>query len=782
MRIKQLSSLLTGLFLFSTLLAQAQEKGTIRGFVNNEESGEPVMFVTVSLKDEGKGTSTDEKGYYSLNKVEPGTYTLQVSGVGYETSSREVTVKPGQVLNEKFQVKEETRQMEEVKVSGRRQEQQENVKMSVERVEPDEIESMASVGGGDLAQYLQVLPGVVFTGDQGGQLYIRGGSPVQNKVLMDGMMLYQPFHSIGLSSVFDTDIIRNADIYTGGFGAQYGGRISSIMDITTRDGDKNRHQGKVSFSPLVAKTHVEGPISKSDDGESWSSFLFSAKHSYLNHSSKALYTSLPTIDENGLPFSFTDLFGKVSFHGRSGSKADLSGFRYEDRVALENLPTIEWQTYGGGGNFTIVPGSSPILMEGAFAYSQYDVEMLDEETASSDEVSDRQSQIDNFEFNLDFKYLFERDHIKYGLDIMGNSTNFSFTNFAGRRIVQEDNNTQIAGYATYKMRRGDWVFEPGFRAQYYASIPEFSPEPRLGIKYNLTEELRVKGATGIYSQNLIGTSSQQDVVNLFNGFLTAPENLQDEFTERDGSTREVNSALQKAAHYILGFEYDIMRGFHVELEGYYKDFLQLTAINHNKIFPDNPENSDRPATLRKDFIVQDGKAYGADLLVQYRNEKFRLRGVYSLAKVDRWDGVQEFAPVFDRRHNVNLLGTYRFGEGKNWEVSARWNFGSGFPFTRNQGYYERFDLEEGQHSDYVTGNGELGIVYEDINQGRLPPYHRLDLNLKRKWELSEHSTFKATLGITNAYDRRNIFFVDRITREREDQLPILPTFVTSLTF
>jgi outer membrane receptor protein involved in Fe transport len=123
--------------------------------------------------------------------------------------------------------------------------------MSVQKITPKEIDKLPSIGGEpDIAQYMQVLPGVVFTGDQGGQLYIRGGSPVQNKVMMDGMIVYNPFHSIGLFSVFDTDIIRNADIYTGGFGAQYGGRISSIMDVTTIDGNQNEFEGNASIAHL----------------------------------------------------------------------------------------------------------------------------------------------------------------------------------------------------------------------------------------------------------------------------------------------------------------------------------------------------------------------------------------------------------------------------------------------------------------------------------------------------------------------------------------------------
>ena len=159
--------------------------------------------------------------------------------------------------------------------------------MGFQKIDPIIINKLPSVGEPDIAQYLQVLPGVVFTGDQGGQLYIRGGLPVQNKVLLDGLIVYNPFHSIGLFSVFDNDIMKNADVYSAGFGAEYGGRTSSIMDITTRDGNKKRHSGKISASTFGAKTTLEGPLLKlNDEGNTSISYLFSAKHSYLPQTSK----------------------------------------------------------------------------------------------------------------------------------------------------------------------------------------------------------------------------------------------------------------------------------------------------------------------------------------------------------------------------------------------------------------------------------------------------------------------------------------------------------------
>ena len=291
--------LLTLLLLFTTSIFA--QNGTIRGFVYNKESGEPIIFCNVSLEGTTMGAPTDVNGYFSIAKVPSGNYSLQEN----------IHLIAGKILTKKFELSESSIKLEEVKVSAERQEMKTEVKAAVIKITPKDLEIIPTIGGEpDLAQYLQIVPGVIFTGDQGGQLYIRGGSPVQNKVLLDGMIVYSPFHSIGLFSVFDTDIIRNTDVYTGAFNAEYGGRISSIMDIKTRDGNKKNLQGKLSANTFGSKLLMEGPLSKTGK----SSFVFSGKTSYLNKSSELFYKHpILSIDKKGLPYSYTDLYGKFSF-------------------------------------------------------------------------------------------------------------------------------------------------------------------------------------------------------------------------------------------------------------------------------------------------------------------------------------------------------------------------------------------------------------------------------------------------------------------------------------
>ena len=157
----------------------------------------------------------------------------------------EVSISNNEIITLNLEIKQSTVKLDEIEISGERQEMKNDVKAASIKISNKDLELIPTIGGeADLAQYMQIIPGVIFTGDQCAQLYIRGGSPVQNKVIMDGMTIYSPFHSIGLFSVFDSDIIRNTDVFTGGFSAEYGGRVSSIMKITTKDGNKKRIKGK----------------------------------------------------------------------------------------------------------------------------------------------------------------------------------------------------------------------------------------------------------------------------------------------------------------------------------------------------------------------------------------------------------------------------------------------------------------------------------------------------------------------------------------------------------
>ena len=746
--------LLLSISIFTTIAYS--QTGNIRGFVYDKNSAEPIMFCNVILQGTTIGASTDINGMFNISKVLVGDYTLMVTYIGYDTSTVNITLKKGKVITQNLEISESSVKLNEVRISAERSEMKTEVKAAAIKITKQDMEMIPNIGGEpDLAQYMQVIPGVVFTGDQGGQLYIRGGSPIQNKVLLDGMTIYSPFHSIGLFSVFDTDIIRNTDVYTGGFSAEYGGRISSIMDIKTIDGNKKEFGGKVSANTFGSKLFIEGPLL--DNGKS--SFVFSGKTSYLDKSSEILYKEpILYFDDKGLPYSYTDLYGKFSLHGNNGSKINVFGFNFQDKVDYEGISELNWTSQGIGSEFILIPANSPVLIEGNFAYSSYDISL--NESASPL----RKSGIDGFNMGFDFTYFQPKGKIKYGFDIHGFSTDFTTYNSVNSKIEQKENTSEFSAYINYQFNTTRFIIEPGFRLQKYTL--GVSPEPRLGMKYIASDRLRFKVSSGYYSQNILSTTSDRDVVNLFSGIISSPEEIPD---QADGNPYK--NKFQKARHLIAGFEYDISRRIDFQIEGYVKDFTQLTNINRNMT-----SNAD------DEFIIENGVAKGVDALLKFKSKKLYIWAVYSIGIITRNDGEKTYNPHFDRRHNMNFVTSYKFGKNESWKADMRWNLGSGFPFTQTQGFYENLTFSEGINTDYTSTNGELGIEYAELNEGRLPYYHRLDASISKSIQLNKNSELDMTLSVTNAYNRENIFYFNRVKYERVNQLPLMPSFGASITF
>ena len=751
------------LFIMMLSTSAFSQEGSIRGHVYDSKSGEPVMFANIILEETNIGTNTDENGLFNLVGVPVGEYNLRASFLGFEEALIKVEFKSSKINYYKVDLVEGGINIGVVDISASRQQDRTEVRISKLRVSKKQIKALPSTGGEpDILQYLQVLPGIVSTGDQGGQLYIRGGAPVQNKILLDGLTIYNPFHSIGFFSTFETEIIRNVDVLTGGFNAEHGGRISAIVDVSTREGNKKRFGGQVSASPFMVKGLFEGPIIKLKEDSGSLSFALTTKRSIIDQTSQSLYSYAAVNDTIGLPFSFSDTYGKISYVADNGSKFNFFGFKFDDSFNNPLVSRVDWSNEGGGMTFDLLPNASSLTLNGIVGYSKYDVAIVE---ASDDP---RSSLIREYLLGLDFNYYGNTLEVKYGLEVKSIRTEFDFVNPFGLSLNQSQNTTEMSGFLKFKKSWDKLVFEPGVRMQYYASLGEFSIEPRLGLKWNVLEGTRIKAAAGIYTQNVISTSNERDVVSLFTGFLSGPES---QFDDLNGD--RTTSKLQKSRHLILGIEQDITENIQINVEGYLKDFPQLIVVNRNKT-----------DVTQSDFSTEEGEAYGVDFSAKFETPNWYVWATYTLGFVNRFDGEQEYPTIFDRRHNINFLTTFTFGENRDWQVSARWNFGSGFPFTKTQSFFNQQGLRGGADSEFLTSNpDELGIIYSDVrNGGRLPYYHRLDISAQKTFELSENVNVEAVLSVTNAYNRDNIFYFDRVLFERVDQLPIIPSIGIRLNY
>ena len=775
-------SLITLVFITFTSFSQDY---TIRGFIYDKSNGEPMSFEKIKvLKLDSTiiaGAVTDLNGFFSIPKLEKGNFLLKVENFKYEIAIQKVEIKEGKKIYDiKFELikKEAVKEFDEIKISADNKTKRTEIEISKLKLDKASLERIPSYGAeNDIVGAFSVTPGVVTTGDQGGQLYVRGGTPIQNKVLLDGMTVYNPFHSIGFFSIFETELVKNVDIYTGGFESKYGGRISSVMDITYRDGNRQEFGGKVSASPFLAKLVLEGPIGKknTDGSPRAGSYIFSAKHSLLDYTSKSLYPRIN--DGNGLPFNFTDLYGKVTFTADGGSKFSAFGFHNQDSVNY-SVADLNWDASGGGINFLMVPSGSPIFIRGHVNGSNFQTTFA--ETA----LEPRYSKIGGFDLGFDFSvFLKNESEMNYGFNLSGFNTQFVTYNEAKRKIEANNFTTEIGTYFNYRKVTNRWVIQAGMRVQVYASLNTVSPEPRLGLKYNANENLRFKFSGGRFSQNFTSASSDKDVVNLFNGLLSAPTNVQEQFVNEFQQIKDTKNGLQYAWHAILGFEYDLGKNITFNIEGYYKYFSQLSNINQNKLYEDVAQFEQIDDVFKKDFILESGQSYGIDFLVKYNKDRWFLWGVYSLGKNTRWDGFIEYFPVFDRRHNINLVGSYLFGKKKDYEVNVRWNLGSGLPFTPNAGFYQGESFQGGVTTDYVTNNpSSTSTLLGSFNSQRLPAYHRLDITFKKQFIFKNKTSMELVASVTNVYGRNNIFYVNRVTGEEIYQFPILPSFGLSYKF
>jgi hypothetical protein len=362
----------------------------------------------------------------------------------------------------------------------------------------------------------------------------------------------------------------------------------------------------------------------------------------------------------------------------------------------------------------------------------------------------------------------KRTALEYGLELISLNTGFQFENPFNLTISQNDFTTEMAAFLRFKYQFNKFIFQPGFRMHYYASQGQFSPEPRVGLKYLWSDNFRLKMGGGLYSQNLISLANNQDVVQLFSGFLVGPETT----LYRGDSKVPVKSRLQKANHIVAGFEWEPFKLFSVSVEGYQKTFNQLISLNRNKRKATDP-----------DFLVEEGSAMGLDFAFAYKPSSFDIGLSYSLASVYETSNMVRFPTIFDRRHSLNFLFSYLSGKTKQWKWAAHWYVGSGFPFTQTQGFFEDNKLTDLLQTDIVRGNYPLGtLLADEINGGRLSYYHRLDLSIQYMHKLNKFAYIESTFAVTNVYNRQNVFYLERISNQRVNQLPVIPSLNCTVGF
>ena len=746
--IARLAGLAAVLLSLTPTLSHAQESAAVRGFVTAEDDGQPLqgVHVVLTLDDTVLGSVTDPDGIYLIGRVPPGRHILQASFIGFETFSDTLDLAPGDSRQLDIALVTQQAAMDEVVVEAERETGAARVTAGQQRVLPQDIELIPSPSvSGDLVNYLAAQPGVVSMGDRGGQVFIRGGEPTQNLTMLDGMYILQPFHLLGFYSAFPSDIINNADIYAGGFGAEFSGRLSSVIDVQTRNGNKRRHEAGLAFTPFVNSARLEGPLVGNI------SFLGSARISTLEE-----VASLYVADD--LPYRFGDVFGKIHIPISRNHQTSISSVHTFDRGTLAE-PTlfagnneIRWKNTALGVRHLVLPRSLPILGEALFSWSR-----LQSEYGPSEEPT-RTTSVDNYNLEVNFSNFGQRAETRWGFFARNVELSADLGGTYQNIVDNYVRSLNAGGWAEPEFDLGNGLrVRLGAVGQFFGNSG-FFVEPRFRAVLERGRH-QWSMAGGMYRQNILGLSDRRDAASIFTAYAEAP-------------TGEVPAAV----HGIVGYRITPSASLEISVEAFYKDLSSLYIAEWTS-FP--------RFTTR--LQPADGEVLGMDLRMEFRRPNFYafLNYGYSSTTYDAmqeslpvWFGTDRlsFRPPHDRRHQLNLILS---GSVSGFDMSARWNIGSGLPYTEVRGF-DGFILMDGV-VDVEGIEGFPRVIYDRPYEGVLPMYHRLDVTIGRDMALGP-ADLTVQAGAINVYNRANLFALDIFTLQRTDQLPFVPTVGIEIEF
>lgn len=736
----------------------------LSGFVSDDTDGQAIELANVVLMQEGTvitGAVTNQDGIYVLRRIEPGTYTLIVSFIGYEQYSVTLSLDDGRNNRHNVRLQPDAAQMDEVLVQSERLGGAARITAGQQTIRAEDLELIPSPDvTPDLLNYLTTLPGIVSLGDRGGQLFVRGGEPTQNLVQIDRMLVYQPFHVLGFYSAFPGDILSKSDIYAGGFGSRFGGRISSVLDILTRNGNNRSLAGAVGISPFVSSIRLEGPLIPRRV-----SLLASLRESVIEQGA-GQYIDAP------MPFEFGDMFGKLHVEVSSKSRFSISYLRTHDRGILNEefedsvVPEeVRWKNEAYGLRWVVLPRFISATTEFNLSHSRLDTQQ------GPSGLPSRRSAINSTHIGIDVSFQGVRVDGHAGVSIRINSLDSQldgvFQNIELKRVSLDE----AAQYVALNFKwPGGLNIQPGIRVQFYQVDIDPRLEPRLRIVWNRGRH-QLSGAAGIYNQEIVGVTDRRDAASVFTAWTSIPQPTQRNLN------RDIRAGrLPSAFHAIAGYRFTPSDQFELSLEGFHKDITNL-FVPEWTAFPQFTSNV-QPAT---------GQSQGFDFRAEWRHPSFYAAINYGYSntryraeqfQLALWYGEERlrYRPPHDRRHQMNMIAHWEL-----WgmDMNVKWEMGSGLPFNRALGF-DAFILVD-DLIDVREIPGAQRVIYERPYNGLLPAYHRLDASVSKSWQLSRA---KLTLqgSVINIYNRRNLFYLDIFTLNRVDQLPIVPTLGLQVSF
>lgn len=732
------------LLLPSSVFSQSDDgsgKGILRGFVSDSLTGEPLIYANIIVRGTSLGAATNAQGHFMIPGVPAGRQILLISMLGYHTRSLPVDIGENEITSVSVQMTATAIEVAEVSVVGQRAEDRNPTDLGIEKISIQQLNLVPSAVESDVFRILQVLPGVSMTGDISAKYYVRGGAGDQNLVLLNGATVYYPFHALGIFSVIDPEMMSGMEFYKGGFPSEYGGRLSSILDVSTRDGNKNRYSASAQISLATAKASVEGPFRNG-------SILVTARKSYYGKSLDRFFSN------QSIPFDFWDWSFKLNSTEPvldPDSKFTIHGFFSGDDV-LNRDPTKEDYSLGNsivGLNWYKV-WDEPLFTAATFSYSGFDAEVRPNFSTSRP----RSNQVRDITSRLNGAFIYDsKDELRFGVTNTWLDYDLDVENLYGDRFVLSEHEYSLTSFLTYRFNRWENIgVNMGLRFN-FSTLSEGLPllfEPRISVTYRPYSILSLKAGIGWYSQELATLSNENELISIFEPWVIIPSYV---YTPQ-------------AIQVMAGAEFFVTEALRIEAEGYYKPVRYLLDVNPIKYTPKD-----------RDYKNIDGESYGLEALATYDKQSFYARLAYSLSWAYKIVGDLKEIPKYDSRHSLNSLVSYRFGAG--WECSALWTFKTGLPFTPIAAFYDRMVVDP-WNSGSLFSEPDPSILWGGRNSSRLPAYHRLDITITKKFRF-DPVEFSIGGSLVNIYDQKNIFYFDKNTGAEVFMLPLSMSLFMSAT-
>ena len=714
----------------------------IRGIVTDTTTQEKLPFANIVLVGTNKGAASNLNGFYLIANVLPGEYDLSISSVGYQKKIQRVFVGIRGPIIVNVALTPVAVEMSEVLVEGGVKRELKEINTSIHILDSKDIAAVPVTVQEDVFRSIQILPGIVSTSDVNSHFYVRGGGGDQNLILLDGMKIYNPFHAFGVFSIFDSDIIKTTEVYTGAFPPGYGGRLSSVVNMSTRDGRSKTVGGKAGMNFLSAKLQLEGPVM---DKTQW---LINARKLIFNK-------TLTRFFDRDTPVDFYDGFVKITNQSDEDSRFGLQGFFSGDDLKNNNPanPDYSWRTYAIG---TIASGLiEERLLVHLVAYQNF----FEGKRISKDpsNVSPSSTRVKETGVKTEATYYMDnQDLFFFGFEFSFPSFEYKLRNTYGidRRLADALAETWI--WARYQTNVGFWKVDGGLHmdvgSMFVRGFDLSLLQPRLNMSVVLMSDWKIKASYGRFTQNIITVNNEDDVISIFDAWIPVPNELD----------------VEKADHYVGGIEGNILPTLSASLQAYYKHFGSIVTYNR-----------DKTDALDPDYINSKGDAYGAEVLLRYGVPLVDIYTAYTLGQTRINARGFQYPPRYDRRHTLHLMTV--FHPMKSLDLTLRWEFGSGFPFTQTMGYYDRLVLDNVFDGEFVDETGDPYTRLGEKNAARLPVYHKLDFSVVYRFSVVG---LRGTLGghIINVYDRKNLFYFDRSTGRQINMLSFFPSVTLNLEY